>query len=59
VATQLKLVPPQVPAVHLSLAVQRLASLHDVPSARLVQELVELAGVQTSQALPGFTVPAE
>jgi|HubBroStandDraft_4_1064222.scaffolds.fasta_scaffold675216_2 hypothetical protein len=50
--------PVHTPAWQVSVCVHALPSLQVVPSAWLDQVVVELAGVQTSQAFVGFTVPA-
>jgi hypothetical protein len=50
--------PMHVPDWQVSVCVHALPSLQVVPSAWLDQVVVELAGVQTSQAFVGFTVPA-
>jgi hypothetical protein len=49
--------PPQVPLVHTSLDVQALPSLQLVPLMTLDQAVVDVAGVQTWQALAALIAP--
>jgi hypothetical protein len=50
-------VPLQTPLVHTSVLVHALPSLQVVPLVTLDHALVETAGWQLWQALPGFAVP--
>jgi hypothetical protein len=56
-SSQLRAVPEQVPAWHLSWVVQALLSLHVVPGDLFVQDVVLTLGWQLWQGFCGFVAP--